>query len=185
MIDCRRRVNSHYMKLFDTELERALLIVLLMSGSGCAELRQYDITVNDVTLYEPSSPCTVSGIEDRALAACLTQSLLDTDARMATDLVALNCSDAGIQSLAGLEQFTQIQSINLSSNDIRNLLVLERLTALRRLWLDDNNVVDPLPVLRMTHLKELSLAGNVGLQCPNPSDVPSHLSLHLPDHCTR
>ena len=185
MIDCQRRVNSHYMKLFDTELARALLIVLLVSGTGCAELRQYDITVNNVTVYEPSSPYAVRGIEDRALAACLTQSLLDIDARMATDLVALNCSDAGIQSLAGQEQFTQIQSMKLSSNDIRNLLILERLTALRQLWLDDNDVVDPIPVLRMTHLKELSLAGNVGLQCPDPSDVPRHLSLSLPDHCKR
>ena len=173
------------MKLFHTESECALLIALLMWGTGCAELGQYDITVNNVAVYEPSTPYTLSGIEDTALTVCLTQSLLDIDARMATDLVALNCSDAGIQSLAGLEQFTQIQSIRLSSNNIRNLLVLERLTALRQMWLDDNDVVDPLPVLRMTHLKELSLAGNVDLQCPDPSDVPRHLSLHLPNHCTR
>ena len=173
------------MKLFETELARALLIILLMLGTGCAELGQYDITVNNVTVYEPSSPYTVSGIEDPALAACLTQSLLDIDARSATDLVALNCSDAGIQSLAGLEQFTQIQSMKLSSNNIRNLLVLERLTVLRQLWLDNNDVVDPIPILRMTDLKELNLAGNARLQCPAPEDVPRYLSLNLPDHCTR
>lgn len=185
MIDCRRRVNSHYMKLLQTELARTLLIVLLMSGVGCAELRQYDITVNNVTVYEPSAPYSVSGIEDPALAACLSQSLLDIDARMATDLLALNCSDAGIQSLAGLEQFTQIQSMKLSSNDIRNLLVLERLTALNQLWLDNNDIVDPIPVLRMSHLEELNLAGNARLQCPDPEDVPRHLALNLPDHCIR
>ena len=185
MIDCRRRVNSHYMKLFKTELARALLLVLLMLGTGCAELGQYDITVNNVTVYEPTAPYTVSGIEDPGLAACLTQSLLDIDARAATDLAALNCSDAGIQSLTGLEQFTQIQSMKLSSNNIRNLLVIERLTALRQLWLDDNDVVDPIPVLRVTGLRELSLVGNLRLQCPDPSDVPRHLSLSLPDHCKR
>jgi len=64
-------------------------------------------------------------------------------------------------------------------------LIIERLTALRQLWLDDNDVVDPIPVLRMTALKELHLAGNLRLQCPDPSDVPRHLSLNLPDHCTR
>ena len=185
MIDCQRRVNSHYMKLFKPELARALLIVLLMSGAGCAELGQYDIKVNNVTVYEPSAPYRVSGIEDPALAACLSQSLLDIDARMATDLMALNCSDAGIQSLAGLEQFTQIQSMKLSSNDIRNLLVLARLTALNQLWLDNNDIVDPIPVLRMSHLKELNLADNARLQCPDPKEVPRHLSLNLPDHCTR
>ena len=185
MIDCRRRVNSHYMKLFETELARGLLIILLVLGAGCAELEQYDITVNDVTVYEPSAPYKVSGIEDPALAACLTQSLLDIDARAATDLVALNCSDAGIQSLAGLEQFTQIQSMKLSSNDIRNLLVLERLTALNQLWLDSNDIVDPIPVLRMTNLKQLNLAGNARLQCPDPEDVPRDLSLDLPDHCSQ
>ena len=173
------------MKLFEPELARALLIVLLMSGTGCAELGQYDIKVNNVTFYEPSAPYRVSGIEDPALAACLSQSLLDIDARIATDLFALNCSDAGIQSLAGLEQFTQIQSMKLSSNDIRNLLVLERLNALNQLWLDNNDVGDPIPVLRITGLKELNLAGNPCLQCPDPKDVPRHLSLNLPNHCKR
>ena len=185
MIDCRRRVNSHYMKLFETELARGLLVILLVLGAGCAELEQYDITVNDVTVYEPSAPYKVSGIEDPALAACLTQSLLDIDARAATDLVALNCSDAGIQSLAGLEQFTQIQSMKLSSNDIRNLLVLERLTALNQLWLDDNDVVDPIPVLRMTNLKQLNLADNPRLQCPTREELPRYLSVTLPDHCSQ
>ena len=185
MIDCRLRVNSNYMKQFETELARALLIALLMSGTGCAELGQYDIKVNNVTFYEPSAPYRVSGIEDPALAACLSQSLLDIDARIATDLLALNCSDAGIQSLVGLEQYTQIQSMKLSSNDIRNLLVLARLTALNQLWLDNNDIVDPIPVLRMTNLKELYLAGNSRLQCPDPEDVPGHLSLNLPDHCSK
>ena len=183
MIDCRRRVNSHYMKLFETELAGGLLVILLVLVTGCAELGQYDITVNDVTVYEPSAPYSVNGIEDPALAACLTQSLLDIGARAATDLVALNCSDAGIQSLAGLEQFTQIQSMKLSSNNIRNLLVLERLTVLHQLWLDDNEVVDPIPVLRMTNLKELNLAGNPHLQCPTREEFPRYLSVTLPDHC--
>ena len=173
------------MKLFETESARALLIALLMSGTGCAELGQYDITVNNVTVYEPSAPYNVSGVKDPALTACLTRILLDIDARMATDLLSLNCSDAGIKSLAGLEQFTQIQSMKLSSNDIRNLLVLARLTALNQLWLDNNDIVDPIPVLRMSHLKELNLAGNARLQCPDPTDVPRHLSLNLPDHCAR
>ena len=185
MIDCQRRVNSHYMKLFETELARALLIVLLMSGTGCAELGQHDIKVNNVKVYEPSAPYRVSGIEDPALAACLSQSLLDIDARLSTDLLALNCSDVGIQSLAGLEQFTQIQSMRLSHNNIRNLLVLARLTALNQLWLDNNDIVDPIPVLQMSHLKKLNLAGNARLQCPDQKDVPRHLSLNLPDHCTR
>ena len=173
------------MKQFKTESARALLIALLMSGTGCAELGQYDITVNNVTVYKPSAPFTVSGVKDSALNACLTQSLLDIDARMATDLVSLNCSDAGIESLTGLEQFTQIQSMKLSGNNIRNLLLLERLTTLNQLWLNNNDVVDPIPVLRMTGLKELNLAGNARLQCPDPADVPRHLSLNLPDHCKR
>ena len=173
------------MKLFETESARALLITLLMSGTSCAELGQYDITVNNVTVYEPSTPFTVSGVKDSALTACLTQSLVDIDASMPTDLVSLNCSDSDIQSLAGLEQFTQIQSMKLSNNDIQNLLVLERLTALNQLWLDDNDVLDPIPVLRMTGLKELNLVGNPRLRCPDPEDVPRHLSLNLPNHCKR
>lgn len=183
MIDCVRFLASHYMGLFRTELTGALLITYLVLLTGCGQLGQYDITVNDVTVYEPPAPFKVDGIDDAALAACLQQTVTDLAANGAEEVITLNCSDAGIQSLSGLEQFTQIRTIKLSGNNIRNLLELERLPQLEQLLLDQNDVVDPIPVLRITGLRTLNLAGNVRLQCPDADDIPRVLTLTLPDHC--
>ena len=99
------------------------------------------------------------------------------------DLINLNCSAAGITSLAGLAQFDQIRSLKLSGNTIRNLLELARLEDLEQLWLDDNDIIDPVPVLRMTSLRALDLDGNPQLQCPSSDKIPLNLQLNLPDHC--
>lgn len=171
------------MGLFQTELSGALLITCLVLLTSCGQLGRYDITVNDMTVYEPSEPFQVDGIDDAALAGCLQQTVSDLAADGAEEVITLNCSNAGIQSLSGLEQFTQIRTMKLSGNSIRNLLELERLPQLEQLLLDQNDVVDPIPVLRMAGLRKLNLAGNSRLQCPTADDIPRTLILTLPDHC--
>ena len=165
-------------------LATARLIVGTMLLAGCAQLGQYDITINNVAVYAPDALLHVEGIEDPALSACLEQTAMDVRAAGIDSLLTLNCSAAGIVSLAGLEQFGGIQSLKLSGNNIRNLLALERLTALQQLWLDGNDIVDPIPVLRLPALIQLDLTDNPVLQCPPPDTIPANMQLTLPDHCT-
>ncbi|MDA8986284.1 hypothetical protein N9H10_04360 [Luminiphilus sp.] len=160
-----------------------LLAAILLWLPSCETLDRYDITMNDVPVYQAASVVTVSGVEDRALAQCLQQTLNDNQATTFTALTSLNCSHGGITTLAGLEQFTGLESVKLSGNQIRNLLVLERLSALEALWLDDNTIIDPIPVLRMATIRQLNLLGNTTLQCPAPTEIPPRIVITLPEHC--
>jgi hypothetical protein len=164
-------------------LTAARLIVGLVLIAGCTPLDHYDITINNVSVYQPEPPLQVEGIEDPALHACIEQTALDLQATEVESLEQLNCSNAGIVSLAGLERLNGIQSLKLSGNDIRNLLTLERLPALQQLWLDSNDIVDPIPVLRLPALRHLDLTDNPRLQCPAREKIPSSMQLSLPDHC--
>ncbi|MDG2460805.1 MAG: leucine-rich repeat domain-containing protein [Luminiphilus sp.] len=171
------------MSLSVTELAVGLLVASFVILAGCSQLSRYDITVNNVTVYEAAIPYQVEAVADKALENCLQQTLVDQRLTETSDLTALNCSDAGIRSLAGIEQFAQIRSLKLSGNGIRNLVVLERLERLEQLWLDANDIIDPIPVLRMTAIRQLDLADNPQLQCPEGADIPPELKLTLPDHC--
>ena len=183
MIDCTEDYLKHYMSQFRKGLAVALVLTATALLTACTSWREYDITVNEVTIYAPATPLRIDGIEDPALRDCLHQTAMDTEAQDVTDLINLNCSAAGITSLAGLAQFDQIRSLKLSGNTIRNLLELARLEDLEQLWLDDNDIVDPVPVLRMTSLRALNLDGNPQLQCPSYDKIPLNLQITLPDHC--
>lgn len=171
------------MSLSLTELAIGLLVPSLVVLVSCSQLSEYDVTLNNVTVYQGSRPNQIQPIEDAALETCLRQLLVDQRTNQTTDLTAANCSDAGIRSLAGIEQFTALRSLKLSGNAIRNLVVLERLEQLEQLWLNRNDVVDPIPMLRLTSLRELDLTDNPLLQCPAADETPLVLKLSLPEHC--
>tara|TARA_Y100001958_G_scaffold157191_1_gene151638 strand:+ start:143 stop:667 length:525 start_codon:yes stop_codon:yes gene_type:complete len=172
------------MKPFRTGPRATLALISIALMTACSTLGEYDITVNDVTVYEPGSPLRVDGIEDTALRNCLQQTADDIVATEPRDIMSLNCSDEGITSLAGLSQFDQIRLLKLDDNAIRNLLELGRLEALEQLWLNDNDIIDAIPVLGMSGLRTLHLQGNPRLQCPPPDRIPPILQLTLPEHCT-
>ena len=171
------------MSQFHTGLAIALGLTATALMTGCTSWREYDITVNEVTIYAPATPLRVDGIDDPALRDCLQQTAADMEAHVVADLINLNCSAAGITSLTGLAQFDQIRLLKLSGNTIRNLLELARLEDLKQLWLDDNDIIDPVPVLKMPSLHTLDLDGNPQLQCPSSDKIPLNLQLNLPDHC--
>jgi hypothetical protein len=171
------------MSLSLTELAIGLLVPSLVLLVSCSQLSEYDVTLNNVTVYQGARPNQIQPIEDAALETCLRQLLVDQRTNQTTDLTAANCSDAGIRSLAGIEQFTALRSLKLSGNAIRNLVVLERLEQLEQLWLNRNDVVDPIPMLRLTSLRELDLTDNPLLQCPAADETPLVLKLSLPEHC--
>ena len=172
------------MKPFRKGLRATFALISIALVTACSTLGEYDITVNDVTVYEPASPLRVDGIEDTALQNCLQQTADDIEATQPSDIMSLNCSDAGITSLAGLSQFDQIRLLKLNDNAIRNLLELERLEVLEQLWLDNNDIIDAIPVLGMSGLRTLSLQDNPRLQCPPSDMIPPTLQLTLPEHCT-
>ncbi len=72
----------------------------------------------------------------------------------------LDCSNASIQSLAGLELLQELVDLNLSSNSIIDLSGFPILPKLRILDLSDNEIEDFSPVIELPSLSELNLEGN-------------------------
>lgn len=154
-----------------------------LAVAGCSTLEDYDVTLNEVTVYSAAPEVTLKPIADQALSDCVQQSMADTGESGPEAVRALNCSNAGIASLDGLAQFSRLESIKLSGNAIRNLVELQRLSSLRQLWINDNQIIDPIPVLQINTLRELDLTGNARLQCPKREAIPATLKISLPEHC--
>jgi hypothetical protein len=157
-----------------------LTLVMPLVLAAC---ENYDIKVNEKLVYTPPGLFSDFDVTDPALRKCLQQAIADNLVGAANDLKTLNCSHAGIDSLAGLGTFTGISQLKLSSNAILNLMELSHMTALTVLRLDNNKVVDPVPLYGLTRLQELDLSANPALQCPEPRALTHVEQLTLPKHC--
>jgi hypothetical protein len=136
-----------------------LLIILLSSACG------YSVSVNERVVYTPPSVFTDYKIADQFLARCVAQTLQDESVHYAKDLIRLNCSSAGIKSLAGLDVFSGLQEINLAHNTLRAVTELARLPQLQVVILRDNQLQDAAPLLSLLKLRVLDLGDNEQLPC--------------------
>jgi Leucine-rich repeat (LRR) protein len=162
--------------LLRTALFTALLDALLLAG--CAD---YAVTFNDRTLYTPPALYRDFSLDDEALRECVTQHIVDGEITSAEALTLLDCSQAGIGNLAGLELFTGLTRVRLSGNAIEDVTPLAAATGLEILLLANNRISDPTPLFALEALERLDLSGNDRLTCP--STVPAIAELILPAHC--
>ena len=164
---------------------RLIVSVLLASAlANCGNLDQYDITLNDRTLYTPRDLFEDYYFPDIALSNCVTQAIVDGQVFVAGDLEVLNCSEAGIKSLSGLSRFIGLNRLKLTDNDIRNLVELSRLTQLEELRLDGNNVVDIVPLTVLPSLNLVSLDDNPALECHSLVRFRGGVEVIVPEHCS-
>ena len=164
---------------------RLIISVLLASGlASCGNLDQYDITLNDRTLYTPRDVFEDYYLPDIALSNCVTQAIEDSQVYEAGGLEVLNCSEAGIESLSGLSRFSGLKRLKLTGNNIRNLVELSKLTQLEELRLEGNNIVDIVPLTVLPSLDLVSLEGNPALQCHSLVRFPDEVEVVLPEHCS-
>ena len=157
-----------------------LLLAVVLFPVACAD---YDITVNDNTVYRPATVRELDDVTDPALQSCLKQAITDQRIRSAGELQQLVCSHAGVSDLNGLRLFPGIKRLRLSGNTIRNLVELSQLRSLQVLQLQENQIVDPVPLKELRMLSSLDLSGNVGLQCPAAYLFEHVEQLSLPAHC--
>ena len=91
---------------------RLVVSMLLLAGlASCGNLNQYDITLNDRTLYTPKDLFEDYYLPDFALGNCVAQAIEDAQVFVAGGLEVLNCSEAGIRSLSGLSRFTGLKRL--------------------------------------------------------------------------
>jgi hypothetical protein len=162
----------------------AQIITAVVLISSCAD---YQFTVNDKVVYTPAPLFTEYDIPDAALRECVKQHVRDSSVTDVTQLIELNCSHAGIESLAGLETFSALQHLKLSSNAIGDIAPLATMSELRTVQLDGNQLRSVMPLRGLEELSSLSLQGNPALVCAQLThfaEIPN-FSLESPRHCTR
>ena len=154
------------------------LLTLLLASCG-----SYDFKVNDRVVFSPKPLFTDYEITDEALSNCVKQAIADNQVSSPAQLSVLNCSHAGVVSLAGLEIFTGLSQLKLSANQIVDLTPLATLSSLEDLYLDQNQVVDSTPLFELLSLRSVDLTGNPGLRCPSAASLLRVEDIRLPKHC--
>ena len=142
-----------------------ILIAILLSAVVLTGCENYTYTFNEQPVFEQPGLFTDYKIADQGLSNCVKQAILDHQAHKASEVLQLNCSNAGIRTLAGLEIFTGLTHINL----------------------DNNSLTEIKPLLFLGHLKTVLLTGNDQLSCRDGKLLADQTSdeVTLPAHCSQ
>jgi hypothetical protein len=168
----------HAMTKHLRSLMASLLLMPILAACG-----SYDFTVNDRVVYTPDPLFTDFTVPDPALRECIREAINDQKATSASDLSSLSCDEAGIETLAGLSTFTELEQLTLSSNNIADIKELGALTVLQILYLDNNQLIDAVPLYELPTLRLVDLSSNPHLLCPNAGSLLRVSNVTLPAHC--
>ncbi|MCW8194314.1 leucine-rich repeat domain-containing protein [Proteobacteria bacterium 005FR1] len=113
-------------------------------------------------MQTPSPAVAVEQIADLNLRNCVEQTLSDKRIPAPGELSSLICTHAGIESLVGLEQFSNLQQIDFGDNALTRVEVLYELPALRYVNLEGN------PQLSCADVKTLAALPREGLEVVQP-----------------
>ncbi|WP_438951831.1 hypothetical protein [Porticoccus sp.] len=140
----------------------ALIVIVFISTLLCG-CEKYIFTFNEQPVLTTPELFTGYRIPDPALAVCVEQAIKDLLVTSANQLSQLNCSNAGITDLSGLEIFTGLTFVNLAQN---------RLTTIK-------------PLLYLPKLDSISLEGNSSLDCLDGERLKEQIEgqTKLPKHC--
>jgi Leucine-rich repeat (LRR) protein len=79
-------------------------------------------------------------VEDKRLAACINEHILDQHITQAEALTRLNCAQRSIRSIKGLEIFSHLLSVNLNDNAIESINPLFAISSLEEVQLNGSLV---------------------------------------------
>lgn len=179
-------INAHlkYPKATTVIGQLLALTFMALTFTHC----NYAVNVNNKTVYTPPSIFKNYKISDQNLHNCVEQTIFDKHITRAEELTQLNCSNAGIKSIAGLETFFALKELNLAENNIADVQTLSKLGQLTKLILRKNELTETEPLLHLVHLSELDLSDNPISQCNNLAQIKNNygdrkLKIALPKAC--
>lgn len=160
-------------------------LVTSLLTSGC---KNYSVSVNENVVYTPPSLFKDYQLADAQLHKCVEQTISDLHITDAEGLTRLNCSNAGIKSLAGLDKFFALKELNLADNQLADIGEIGQLGRLEKLVLTKNNIKNPAPLLHLLHLTQLHLDQNPQMTCKDLLQLQQNLNnqkvdLLLPTQC--
>ncbi|MDX2465567.1 MAG: hypothetical protein QNK31_13780 [Porticoccus sp.] len=147
------------MKNFLYKLLLPLVSIVIIGCEG------YTYTLNEQPVFSSEKLFSNFNITDTALKSCVDQAIFDQKAIRANQLTHLNCSNAGISKLSGLETFTGLTHVNLN----------------------ENVLVEIKPLLFLSQLQVVTLEANHHLLCSDGEQLRTQMSgsIKLPIHCLR
>ncbi|WP_331346356.1 leucine-rich repeat domain-containing protein [Cellvibrio sp. UBA7661] len=153
--------------------------------TGC---KNYSVSVNENVVYTPPSIFKNYQLADAKLHDCVEQTIYDQHITKAEDLKRLDCSDAGITSLSGLETFFALKELNLANNQLVAIETIGQLGRLEKLMLGNNKINNAAPLLHLLHLKHLDVTNNPQMGCKDLKQLSQNLNnqkleLALPTQC--
>jgi len=160
-------------------------LVTSLLTTGC---KNYSVSVNENVVYTPPSLLKDYQLVDAQLHGCVEQTIIDLQITSAEDLTRLNCSNAGIKSIAGLDKFFALKELNLADNQLADISEIGKLGRLEKLVLTKNNIKNPAPLLHLLHLTQLHLDQNPQMTCKDLKQLQQNLTnqkldLLLPTQC--
>ncbi len=163
------------------KIQFPLLALTLMCSTLFQGCKNYSVSLNDKTVYTPAPLFTNYQIVDEKLHACVEQTIYDLKITKADELTRLNCSNAGITSLAGLDKFFALAELNLANNQISDISALGKLGRLEVLLISNNAIANPAPLLNLLHLQQLDIIRNPGMNCKDLYQLAENLQHQKPD----
>lgn len=163
-------------------------LVSALTGAFLSSACSYSVSVNDNIVYTPEPLLTDYEIVDNNLRQCIEQTISDKKITAARQLTLLNCSNAGIATLAGLERFDALEELNLASNQLQSLAPLARLSQLKVVILRENKLNDIVPLLALLKLTQVDLTQNAQLNCADVNQLAAnmremHAEIYKPEQC--
>lgn len=160
-------------------------LAISLLASGC---NNYSVSVNENVIYTPPSIFKDYQLADAQLYDCVEQTIIDLHITTAKDLIRLNCSNAGIKSLTGLDKFFALKELNLADNQLADINEIGQLGQLEKLVLTNNNIKNPAPLLHLLHLTQLHVDNNPQMTCKDLQQLRQNLNnqklnLILPKQC--
>ncbi len=128
-------------------------------------LSPYSISVNDNIVFSPQGQLPEEDFSDPGLQACVNNYLNDNPDESMQSMSLLSCPDAGITTLAGLEQLGNLSLLDLSNNNISDLGPLRELERLRVLRVSNNQIRNIGVLDDLSLLNFIDLSGNASITC--------------------
>lgn len=151
-------------------------ITLITMTALCVSCVRYDVSINDRIVYTPAPLMIVEdSVVDPVLRQCLEKEIRKKQITHAGQLESLSCDDAGIQSLAGIEIFTQLKALSLEGNAISDISPLSDLAKLTHLNIQKNMIESIEPLQSLLLLEQLDIRQNPIQTCDVLSTIERQL----------
>ena len=136
-------------------LRSALIRLFILSSLSLAGL-----SVSAVPIPPPGVPL----FTDPQFQACFDELTLANGWTLTEEVTSLACPDRNIESLDGLQHFTNLIELDLSGNRILASYPIEQLPQLEVLDLSNNKLFDVFSLQPLRNLRQLNLSANSKLQ---------------------